>query len=839
MAEIRRLNASQNEAVLRKLLSDTRELTARTLNDIESLAGAGTQTTAGLAELCDILSRSSEAANTGEALNVESMETLLTRIQGLSRDEIKPDKLEIVFLPYKASMWDCFESVWSAAKADPRCDAFVVPIPYFDRTQSGEFGEMHYEISQYPSCVPVINWREYDIEARRPDAIFIHNPYDDYNNITSVHPDFYSKRLKSFTDLLIYIPYFVSSDDDVDKDLCVLPGTLYADRVIVQSEEVRQYYIHMFKDAEETYNCAGQFGNAEEKFVALGSPKFDLDTNGKPEDYQLPAEWRRLFERPDGTTKKAVLYNTSIGTLLNCGEKYIAKLKSVLNIFKQREEVVLWWRPHPLSEATYNSMLSEELLDEYQRIVENYKLEGWGIYDETGDLHRAIALTAGYFGDKSSLVALYQRTGKRILLQNPIQLFDKQNRDVPIYCFDNIEKSILWIMPVVGNRLFRLNMDSLDYQFVGRFPNNPIQSSYPYVSATRIENDVYFAPFRANNIAVYHANTGDFSTILIPEPIFSVTNLPNFKRKFSKIIPFGYFLFLIPFSYPAIIRYDTLSGRMEQFTDWIEPTLMTCNEKERKKWRFFKSVKVIGSEIYASVFSLNAVLVFNMEKCSSKLYRGGESEQVFTDLCFDGEYFWLMPENTDSLVRWDKNNDRYEYLKIITEGALFTGFVEYLDGWIWLLPIWGEAVLRINAHDLSIEPVHALMEIIEQEKVNHINKHIDDANYFSCDVTESQIVSYCNKTAEIISYEPETKRLRRLRLAEDIVSYDSFDTDYGKLFDNRHYTLNNFINELITSTPNHTPLSVRTRFQKNALFANDGTAGEQIFSFILKELFEN
>ena len=61
-----------------------------------------------------------------------------------------PEKKEIVFLPYKASMWDSLESVYLAAKEDENCDAYVVPIPYYDKNADGSLGEMHYEGSEYP-----------------------------------------------------------------------------------------------------------------------------------------------------------------------------------------------------------------------------------------------------------------------------------------------------------------------------------------------------------------------------------------------------------------------------------------------------------------------------------------------------------------------------------------------------------------------------------------------------------------------------------------------------------------------------------------------------------------
>ena len=56
--------------------------------------------------------------------------------------------------------------------------------------------------------------------------------------------------------------------------------------------------------------------------------------------------------------------------------------------------------------------------DEYLKIVEEYRSENWGIYDDTPDLHRAIAVSDAYYGDISSLVDLYRLTGKPIMIQS-------------------------------------------------------------------------------------------------------------------------------------------------------------------------------------------------------------------------------------------------------------------------------------------------------------------------------------------------------------------------------------------------------------------------------------
>jgi hypothetical protein len=59
-----------------------------------------------------------------------------------------------------------------------------------------------------------------------------------------------------------------------------------------------------------------------------------------------------------------------------------------------------------------------DLWEQYKAIVDQYKKEGWGIYDDTADMDRAIVLSDGYYGDGSSVVQLYQQTGKPVMIQN-------------------------------------------------------------------------------------------------------------------------------------------------------------------------------------------------------------------------------------------------------------------------------------------------------------------------------------------------------------------------------------------------------------------------------------
>ena len=156
----------------------------------------------------------------------------------------------------------------------------------------------------------------------------------------------------------------------------------------------------------------------EDKILGLGSPKFDKVADTKRESLAIPEEWLRIIQKSDGSWKKIILYNTGIAGLLAHNEKMLQKMKYVFHIFQENQDkAALLWRPHPLIESTLISM-RPQLWEAYAAIRSQYQAEGWGIYDDSAELDRAIVLSDAYYGDHSSIVQLYQQTGKPIMMQN-------------------------------------------------------------------------------------------------------------------------------------------------------------------------------------------------------------------------------------------------------------------------------------------------------------------------------------------------------------------------------------------------------------------------------------
>ena len=396
--------------VVEGALTDCQEAAISVGEAIEQIEGDDTKAVRCLEHYCERLYQISlQLQNTAAQKIYKSLESGLVKAE----NEIKhmPVRKTAVFLPYKASMWDSLESVWKAACDDEEWESVVIPIPYYNRNTDDSLGEMQYEGADFPEDVPVTDWQQYSLEKEHPDIIFIHNPYDQFNIVTTVHPLFYASRIKDYTEKLVYIPYFVHQNDIVAEHYCVLPGTIYADVVILQSEKVREQYLRYYEAAlPELVEKQGREA-IEKKFQALGSPKFDVPADSQND---IPEEWREFL----GQGKKVIFFNTHLrGLMQGQSEQFLRKLEWVFNFFQKQEDVVLLWRPHPLMVETARAM-NPEAVEPYLKLVDRYRRQKIGIYDDSRELHRAIDLSDAYYGSGSSVVELFRQQGKPVMLMS-------------------------------------------------------------------------------------------------------------------------------------------------------------------------------------------------------------------------------------------------------------------------------------------------------------------------------------------------------------------------------------------------------------------------------------
>lgn len=173
-------------------------------------------------------------------------------------DEELKERKEVVFVPYKASLWDSMQKMWETAMQDQEVNVYVVPAPYYYKDVYGKAKteEPHYETTGYPENVTITHYENYNFQVHHPDTIVIQCPYDEYNYGMTIHPFFYAKNLVEYTENLVYIPALrmdeiMPGDDRARynlKSYCNMPGVVYADQVIVQSEHMQKVYVELLTE---------------------------------------------------------------------------------------------------------------------------------------------------------------------------------------------------------------------------------------------------------------------------------------------------------------------------------------------------------------------------------------------------------------------------------------------------------------------------------------------------------------------------------------------------------------------------------------------------------------
>ena len=96
--------------------------------------------------------------------------------------------------------------------------------------------------------------------------------------------------------MLVYIPYFILGEIEPDDQTSIdhikhfiwTPGVIHSNKVIVQSEKMKQIYINEYLKSASTSGLDGEHidrNYLEQKILGLGSPKVDKVLRIKKEDY--------------------------------------------------------------------------------------------------------------------------------------------------------------------------------------------------------------------------------------------------------------------------------------------------------------------------------------------------------------------------------------------------------------------------------------------------------------------------------------------------------------------------------------------------------------------------
>jgi hypothetical protein len=465
-------------------------------------------------------------------------------------------KRKVVFMPYSAAMWDCMETIWRAARADSSCETYVVPIPYREKDSTGKINRESYDGEKFPAGVDIVSYKHFSLERERPDIVYIHNPYDGGNFITSVHPAYYSYNLKRYTRLLVYVPYF--SGNSIPESHLRLPVYAHMDFMVVFSDYMKEQMMESVPD---------------DKLLVAASPKEErmhwLEEHR--EEITLPDTWRERIG-----SKKVVFLNTSISSILTYGIRSLKKMEDVFRSFSKQSETILIWRPHPLMRATLISM-RPGLLERYDRLEAEFTDKQIGILDKTADANITVAISDAYIGEaSSSIVNLFQSVGKPIFYTGIYPYYHWKSEEFRSVSFRDayMEGDHIWFITDQNALLCRMERSDGMITVIEHIADEQQDSTGRYSEITKIGEKIYMMPHLASGICVYDLETAHVRKYYMRD---------SRPLGFLHMIAHGQYLFLTPQQYPSLVRFDTERKEFAYYgteVDWSQYTEQLWSDDE-------------------------------------------------------------------------------------------------------------------------------------------------------------------------------------------------------------------------------------------------------------------
>lgn len=733
-------------------------------------------------------------------------------------------RYQIVFFPYKVSMWDSLESIWMAASEDVRCECKVVPIPYYSFDANRKEWIYHYEGADFPEEVPVTDYREYSLEKELPEVAYVHNPYDNNNYVTSVEPAYYSGELKKYVQKLVYVPYYATSGF-ISEEHKLLPVYQNMDYMVAQSAD-------FMKECREFFYYP--------KLQLLGSPKFDRVIRMSEEGVEIPAEWREVLGG-----KKTLMLNTSINCFLHDGEIYLKKLRSLFEWIKGRTDVALIWRPHPLLVSTIQSM-RPQLMEQFEALRSFFQEQKIGVFDATPDVTKTVSIADAYIGEAaSSVINLFGAAGKPIFILNNYmyRMADKEEqRKFQIADFLCVNGKY-WITSTNCNGIFTMEGDWEQIHYVTSVPGQP---RWGMVWGSIVENGGKLYPSSAMNseLDCYNLATGEIETIGAAED--------GENLYLGRVVSYREKLFYLPGKKRGILEYNT---KTKEWKEHQAPVEALSSGIENQIYEYAYDGRAEGRYWWIDVTYANRILQFDMETGEYQIFEIGDKAFGYAGIEVEDGILYLAEIHTGYVVRFDSRTRETQVYEMPQEfqphsgntgRALTSGILINAGDYLVTVPGYADGMVKIDkkSGNTSLFIPDFWKDALTPANGFHPGVHGAACAAKLLDENTLLVQRTCDLAIAIVDVRTEDYTVTYPRFAEDDLSamlknQDGFEKKdkYQGFFcvESAWFSLEKFVDDLVNGRLEDVKKRQKEELQTMAVNL-DGTCGKKTHEFLMSVL---
>ena len=196
------------------------------------------------------------------------------------------------------------------------------------------------------------------------------------------------------------------------------------------------------------------------------------------------------------------------------------------------------------------------------------------------------------------------------------------------------------------NGLYEVNLYEKKCRYIMFFPNENISGKRIYGSAVYYDSKIYFIPMSGKYISIFDINKREITQVPVPSPS-TKCSFYKWGLKFCKGIYHEGYIYLIPFTYPGILKLDVRTNKITIINNWIPD----------EEYFFRGGVCVDGSQIYVPSGINNIVLEFNVETDYAIIHRVGKYNHGGVCIHKYNDSYVIAPRLKGSVIIWNPNTD--------------------------------------------------------------------------------------------------------------------------------------------------------------------------------------
>jgi hypothetical protein len=206
-------------------------------------------------------------------------------------------------------------------------------------------------------------------------------------------------------------------------------------------------------------------------------------------------------------------------------------------------------------------------------------------------------------------------------------------------------------------------------EIVGCIPDEGIFTERVSIKIVVWNEELIFIPMNGKKIWFFHIAEKKWRSVSIKNE--------DIQRKVRQAFIYRERLFMIGCHYPAVVSIDLRTKEIE-YIDAPYKAVKNYYKKASGVGYFRHDCVIKEHLLYIASFITNKVLIFNLDNFEWKYITIGNSENGFSGIAWDGEFFWLSPNNEPFVIRWDgkKLYEKYSFsCQSKDEIVMFTGVV--------------------------------------------------------------------------------------------------------------------------------------------------------------------